>query len=243
MDDILAKVKILIKDSEFLNGPYKKAVEASWEGIEFSHDTDIRRDECWNLGFQFGEDDKRSGMDSSWDQYDPRINSKYGYEPRVLMRQHQHLLDSEHIILPGNVVVYKDEDNDIYLLLATWVGFAHTPGTQDRNTFALEGIYLKSTSTELNLPTVRLLEISPLFVDVNTTGIIAFASRAFLDTKEIIELLKTSPAMDQSNRRAVATMVVREKDLQYGKRISFSCRCQLYLNVNVLHFYLQYSNI
>ena len=227
MDDILAKVKILIKDSEFLNGPYRKAVEASREACDMTADCGIERDECWNLGFQFGEHDKRSGMDSWWEEYDPRINSRYGYDPRVLMHGRPDLVDSEHIILPGNVVVYKDEDKDIYLLLVTWVGFSHTPGTPHRNTFAFEGIYLIGTTSELNFPSVRLNEISPFFVTVDMTGIIAFASRAFLDTTDIIELVKTLPAMDQFNGKPVKTMIVREKVFQYGKRISLSCPCQL----------------
>jgi hypothetical protein len=228
MADILfARVQRLIRDSEFLNGPHMDAVRNSVQLEQMTADTDISEVDLWDLQFKYPEGDTRHGMDHWWDDYDPRINSIYGYRQRAMMAERPDLVQSEHIVFPGNVVVVKDEADALFLLFITWAGFSHTPGTALRNTFAIEGIYINGTSTEMYFPNVHHSEIGPFFVtmDANMSelALVAFASRAILDTEEIMEVIRPLPARDPQSNKPVLTKSLRLKDLQFGMTMSLCC--------------------
>jgi hypothetical protein len=186
----------------------------------------------WNLRFKYPEGDLRHGIDDWWPDYDERINTIYGRDQRAMFEDHPDLVDSEHILFPGNVAVVADEDQDLFLLLVTWADFAHTPGTAIRNTFAFEGIYLNGTTTEMFLPSVNQNEIDAIFSRMHAKvhskvfeklKLVAFASRAMLETREIMELLQELPARDQYDQRPVTMKTLRLKNLQYGMTMSLCC--------------------
>jgi hypothetical protein len=123
----------------------------------------------------------------------------------------------------------------VFLLLVTWVGFAHTPGTQIRNTLAIEGIYLNGTTSEMFFPHIRQHAIEPYFsrmdaeVDSDVSEqlkLVAFASRAILETREIIALIRKLPARDQYTQKPVTAMTVRTRDIQFGRIMSLCCHLQ-----------------
>jgi hypothetical protein len=216
-----------------MKGPYNAAVLKSRKALEMDDETEEMVVEgWWNLHFKYPKGDLRYGIDDWWPDYDNRINTIYGRDQRAMFEDRADLVDSEHILFPGNVAVVADEDQDLFLLLCTWADFAHTPGTAIRNTFAFEGIYLNGTTIEMYLPSVHQDEIDPFFhrmdakVDSKVSEqlkLVAFASRAILATSEIMELLQELPARDQYDQRPVTIKTLRLKNLQYGMTMSLSC--------------------
>jgi hypothetical protein len=100
---------------------------------------------------------------------------------------------------------------------------------------AIEGIFLNGTTTEMFFPFIRQGAIDPFFsrmdaeVDSDVSEqlkLVAFGSRAILETSEIMALIQKLPARDQYTQKPVTAMTVRTRDIQFGTTMSLCCHLQ-----------------
>jgi len=212
----------LVQESEFLKDyfAFNAQVEEDFPILPGDFISPSKR---INLDSKFLCSDPRYGYDIHWPPLDPRLNTTHGWEQLMFLKKYPEML-SEQIMFPGNVAVVQDPaDSELSLYLCCWVGKTYDASTYSLSRYSCWGMHVNGRSSELWFPVTKMTELSPVIVPMGTPGpvpiIVGFASRVYMDCRDLMAFVEKQPARESGKLWPVTQKVVKLKGQTGSKQI------------------------